>query len=502
MDHDETTVRCEDALVRGRSGDFREHRVLLTQLSAAPLGAAYRCLLETQLWFAGEPLGRLPGTEELERASTGSPAARSVARRATALAARGAVLHRDRAALVEYDACIRRIGEPDTCVAAWGRRAHGESLPPECDPRDGFGGVEWVALRSLDALARGDRETALKLARTGCRMADSDEEPQPQYLAYIVLARVRRHVGTPHLAHHILQRLSAVAPPAWRPWLNWELAAVGAPAPGTAIHSALETLERGELSEAERAFDRLVEETSWDSERRELDAWRGYHFVTRSDQHTEPYVHGLTFDCPGELTGLLESVRSERAHELGWILARPTARTRRLSGLAVRATAAHVDAPMVTSKSPRIAAFLSHLALAGPEGAEAKALFRRVYGFRYIALRHRDAYKVLVSRARKTVAARAEIERVDGRIVLRVLAPLLLPDATTTSSAEDRMLRLFASGRSAPQQIASRMGISVRTVQRAVKRLTEEGVLSEVRDGRRVSYEVQDTTFHEPTRWK
>ena len=62
------------------------------------------------------------------------------------------------------------------------------------------------------------------------------------------------------------------------------------------------------------------------------------------------------------------------------------------------------------------------------------------------------------------------------------------------------MLRHLARGASASaKELAQRLGIPLRTVQLALQEMTEDGICSMSKDGRKVAYVIEDTTFCEVT---
>ena len=83
--------------------------------------------------------------------------------------------------------------------------------------------LEASALRTLSTAERGDISAALAIARRVSRMARTESLPQSEYLANLVLARIRRLDNKPHLATRILHALYSVAPSPWLPWLAWEI---------------------------------------------------------------------------------------------------------------------------------------------------------------------------------------------------------------------------------------------------------------------------------------
>ena len=90
----------------------------------------------------------------------------------------------------------------------------------------------------------------------------------------------------------------------------------------------------------------------------------------------------------------------------------------------------------------------------------------------------------------------------DDRFRLLLTRSLLVPDPRSGRSLEDRVLRLLSrGGGESAKEAAQQLGVSLRTAQLALKALVEDGALSTRRVGRSTEYQVEDTTFSEPTRW-
>ena len=84
---------------------------------------------------------------------------------------------------------------------------------------------------------------------------------------------------------------------------------------------------------------------------------------------------------------------------------------------------------------------------------------------------------------------------------LEVLQPFVVPDPRCQRAHEDRVLqRMATSAGASARELATGLGISLRTVQDVLRDLVETGACQQHRDGRRRIYSVEDTTFQEPTR--
>jgi DNA-binding transcriptional ArsR family regulator len=144
---------------------------------------------------------------------------------------------------------------------------------------------------------------------------------------------------------------------------------------------------------------------------------------------------------------------------------------------------------------------LAILALAGASGLDDSTCFTRTYGFAYVPDLHRGVFDVLLHRARIAVQGAARLERASGRIALSATRPLLVPDPCTAQSMSDRVLRFLAEqGRASAKQAAEGLGVSLRAVQGALTALSEADACVIERQGRHVTYAIEDSVFSEPTR--
>ena len=85
------------------------------------------------------------------------------------------------------------------------------------------------------------------------------------------------------------------------------------------------------------------------------------------------------------------------------------------------------------------------------------------------------------------------------RLVART--PFSVPDPRCERPMEDTLLRALAErGGGSAKEIAQTLDVPLRSVQLLLKGLVEDGACLSEKDGRRVAYKVEDTTFHEPTR--
>ena len=135
--------------------------------------------------------------------------------------------------------------DDDSPARAWQSLAHGEAEAMEPRMADLFAlasasrdprlVVEVTALRALVLASLAKTGDALTFARRASLMARTEAEPDAELLANIVLARMRRHVGKPHLAVRILDALARLVPDAPRAWLEWERLLAGGTSPVDAL---------------------------------------------------------------------------------------------------------------------------------------------------------------------------------------------------------------------------------------------------------------------------
>ncbi|HEY8927478.1 MAG TPA: helix-turn-helix transcriptional regulator, partial [Polyangia bacterium] len=156
--------------------------------------------------------------------------------------------------------------------------------------------------------------------------------------------------------------------------------------------------------------------------------------------------------------------------------------------------------PPSRRQNGRIETLLAILALAGPGGLDEATSFSRAYGFTYVPGVHRGVFDVLVHRARAAVDGLATLSRGPGRLALTATRPLLLFDPRASRSTTDRVLRLLAEqGRASAKEAAARLGLSLRAAQGALSELAGSQACVVERDGRSVTYAVEDSVFSEPT---
>ncbi len=216
------------------------------------------------------------------------------------------------------------------------------------------------------------------------------------------------------------------------------------------------------------------------------------------DAHTQRWIFGSTAEAPPALAGLTPPAWGADPSEAApVVLATPGQRSRRILGFAVP------DLPRlnpVGARPARPEALAATLVLAGVEGMTRAELFARCYGFAFRKAIHEPSFKVVRHQARKLLRGVAEVHSRGDVVYLEVLAPFALPDPRCQQPLQEVMLRHLARGGSASaKDLAQRLGIPLRTVQLALQEMTEDGVCSMSRDGRKVAYVIEDTTFCEVT---
>jgi hypothetical protein len=366
--------------------------------------------------------------------------------------------------------------------------------------------VEAASLAALAALASDDLVRATSLARRASRMARTEAMPQLEYLAHLVLARVRRSNGRPHLATRILLALARTAPRHWQGWIALELALAGAPraareladtaAPSPAGSAALalarafEALESGSLPSFAAARAALDAAPIFASE---IDAIAmAIDLRVDPDPHIAPFVRGESHALPPSLTG---AARIEIAGvTTPCMIALADRPARRVLGAAVRA----LGVPLLAARQPRTEVAIAILLAEGPLARG--ELFARIYGFAFDAALHGGVFDVLLHRMRAYLGERADLVREGDIFRIDVREPFAVPDPRCERPLDDRVLRALAEGGAmSAKDAAQRLGVPLRTVQALLAQLVEEGECHADKNGRRVQYRVEDTTFSEPT---
>ena len=156
---------------------------------------------------------------------------------------------------------------------------------------------------------------------------------------------------------------------------------------------------------------------------------------------------------------------------------------------------------------------IAALALAGPAGMSREDFFRIVYGFPFVPHRHQAVLDVLCHRMRNLLGDAGELRRDGGEaaasgvgvpggpsLALLLSEIIAVPDMRCALPTSDRVLRALATlGSTSASDAAESLRMPLRTVQAVLQQLVAEGACTVEREGRRVSYRIEDTTFTEVT---
>ncbi len=527
-----------DAADRGQ----REPAVAaLAQLSNRDPEFLQACQLAVQAHLAlTHPSDAAPPTREaIAQYLESAPESRTAASLACSAAATGSVLGLDAAGLREWNALnASLLHDQPTGVAAgwltlsraWEQLIGGagaevdarlEALRTEAvDAQAAVLAVEATALRALAALNQGNLEEATERGRRASRMARTEAIPRAEFMAHLLLARMRRVSGKPHLAARILSSLLEFAAAPWHPWMLWELTlAGGQPTQGSSgpaapwpaldqVRSMLDAARIGDQTQFdERRAAALATVSGW--------AWfetdlRLFHHLVDPrialddlDPRAVTWVHGQTAETPFGLHGLCANPVKPEADEdaVAYVIATPDVPARRILSLGLELVPGEaIRLAQMRRRSGRLDTAAAALALAGPEGLESTEFFRAVYGFAYTPEIHRGVIKTLVHRLRARLEDVARVHSESGRLRLEHVTTAILPDPRCSAALNDRVLWLLSTHRGlSARDAAERLQLPLRTVQTALHELVEDGSCESQRMGRNVSYEVEDTTFSEPT---
>jgi hypothetical protein len=503
------------------------------------LKRACEMAVSSRLWLTGAEQQRLPGRDELAEFVGRSAQTREAASLACSAAAMGCILRLDQGELEAYNRVgLALLASRERGVAvgwlrlcqAWAEVIAGagssldsrlESVRAEAvEAQAAVLAVECAAVRALAALNDGDIAEAMERARRASRMARTEAIPRAEFVAHLVLARMRRISGKPHLAARILSSLLEFAAPPWHPWMLWELMLAGGYSEASTLEVAspwpLLSDVLGLLSAAESgdrdSFDRSVAQVRataapW--------SWLAADVsmlaqvidpeleLASLDPRVVDWVRGLSALTPYGLHGLCANPDLLESEEpaVAYVVAGPGRQPRRvlLHGLELISGAA-VRVAQMRRRSGRLDTAAAALALAGAEGMESTEFFRAVYGFAYTPEIHRGVIKTLVHRLRTRLEDVARINSETGRLQFEPLTSMILPDPRCAAALNDRVLWLLSTHRGlSAREAARRLNLPLRTVQTALHELVEDGSCESLRTGRSVSYEVEDTTFSEPT---
>src|SRR6266700_1707862 len=356
--------------------------------------------------------------------------------------------------------------------------------------------IEVTALRALVSAATEHLSDAISFARRASLMARTEAEPGAELLANLVLARMRRHAGKPHLAVRILDALARLVPEAPTAWLEWErLLAGGTPpdsgppdqaarlrAPAAAAGRQLLLAARdGRRDEFERAADDLLRASA---------VWRDIHDEARAligmldaDRAVPESMRGFRHGRDEALRYALHGTRviagDQEPGLAVFAVARPGEAGRRIlvDGLGLfRPARALVCEDGARRTHARSDAGLAALVLAGPDPIPEETFFHQVYGFTYAPGVHRGVLDVLLHRMRKRVDPSGHVVRAQGGLHLALSESLAVADPRCSPPAAARVLSALARQPLATAEaLAGRLGITVRGVQMALRQLVGDG---------------------------
>lgn len=537
------------ALSAAERGDFREVPAAFEALQQVTGDGnegdrALALALRAVGWVSEPERWSPPTTEEVE-ALFHAPGAHAVAARVCVWMEKAMVARFDEASLAVWvDVHGRLVQEDgDELPALWLRT--GRAWLALCGDRpvevpeqaaeieaaasragDGALVVDAASLRALALLLTDRLEEATGVARRASRMARTEGLPVQEYLAHLVLARVRRLHGRPAMATRILSSLATVAPRTWWGWIAWEqllsagpevagplveaLATERGPIQRTAsgLHDILVRARSAERAEIVRAFGDLRSHApTFGGVSEELSAVRVALDPDADPAEAPPalaaWIRGEVDAMAPGLPGLCIAAGQEGSANApaAWVVADPGRAPRRVTRAGVRLAERAIRVDHTRMRVGREDTALAVLALAGPPGLAIEECFSRVYGFDYEPELHEGTFRVLIHRLKGRLGEAGRIAWGGGRVVLSLEGPLIVADPRCARATDDRvMLALAHSGTATARDIAAALRIPLRTVQSAIRELVEEGACRPEQDGRIVRYVVEDTTFSEPTR--
>jgi hypothetical protein len=554
------TATAQISFQAAEHGDRRDVDRVLTELTGDPRpeSRAWQMALEAVRWsfdLSRGPAPRLDAARDLGSA----PAAAPILCRVCTVMERVAFCSFDRPLLSEWiglhtklDADARAAGSPaDLALATallWGRLLVGElaGLDEEAKAvsdeasRQGAGAavVEGTVVRALVALSTGSLAEATELGRRAARMAQAEALSHHEYLAHITLARIRRYSGRPHLALHILAALARVAPQTWAGWIGWETLLAGGTTsetkhfagPSADAERYLRILIGAARAGDRATFERAVVDTRdaaniWPAFAAEVAALVGALDPLGQDIPVTmgAWTRGETAAIPFGLhgVGIQQDAGPQAESATAYVIARPKESGRRLllPGLSL-APRAQLLARDSARAGARTETGIAALALAGDAGDSRDGFFRSVYGFTFVPYRHRAVLDTLCHRMRTLLGTAGEIRRDEGESMAHADSPpfpstaapavpaialvlretIVVPDMRCILPTADRVLRALALlGATSATVAAETLHMPLRTVQAVLQELVSEGACTIERDGRRVAYKIEDTTFTQVT---
>jgi hypothetical protein len=217
------------------------------------------------------------------------------------------------------------------------------------------------------------------------------------------------------------------------------------------------------------------------------------------------WQEGHTNTVPSGLTGLVftHSPSAMVDTTVAHVIAGHGHRPRRIAHIGVPLAKARTGATLLEKTArpqKRIETGIVVLALADQATLTIAEYFRAVYQFDYEQALHWDTLGVHLHRLRARLGSIAELERDGDRLELRFHGPLIVPDPRCGQSLGEKVLHLLAAQRGVTaKEIAVKLRISLRSIQKNLRELLDDNACIAEGQGRRVEYYVEDTTFSEPT---
>lgn len=423
--------------------------------------------------------------------------------------ARGAFAAHDRPLLVAWAEFAERQGSDPAIVSLLRAfRAHAEgdvaaalAWAEDASARASAEGASAVRVEAQALLAFALLEAerpgeAREVARRASRMGRTESLPQSEYLAGLALARVRRWEGRPHHAARILSALALMAPEPWRSWAAAELWLCGDPASAARIGVDART-PIGATTASWLAGVRPDEPSTEPLRRIVLEVEALLDPDAPATDAIARWRRGGPL--PERHRGLLLAGGDDASMGAPWIRLVPSEPAARLLALGLD----RLDLPRLraASKQRRTTEALAVLALAGATGLDRETFFEQVYGFAFKSVTHQGSLDVLLHRVRDLVGEHGTLHRSEGGVALQVVRACLVEGPPGETPLEQLVLRTIATrpGHGA-RELAKELGVALRTMQTLLSQLAAEGLCDAEKDGRRLVYRVEDTTFSEPTR--
>ncbi|MEM7609464.1 MAG: hypothetical protein AAF411_29305 [Myxococcota bacterium] len=302
--------------------------------------------------------------------------------------------------------------------------------------------IEAMSLAALMELEAGDFESALRRARRASRMARAEAIPYAEILANVVLARVRRLQGRPHLALRILTALRRYAPSVWTRWIDWEALLAGqwssADAPLPAL---LRAARGGDVYETRVQLQRLHSVGAPKALARDA-ALAGELFEPAPGANLAPWQRGDEETLPLSLQGLAYASEETSSTELhAWIAVGPEG-ARRVPHVAAPLAEAEGFAIAKGRRQPRADAALALLALARSPLTKT-AYFEALYGFEYDPALHGAMLSMHLGRLGRRLGDRGEL--ILGDVVrIEWKTRSLIPEPRCAELLPQRALRVLA----------------------------------------------------------